>query len=510
MSGALFVAAVVVEHTCGLALWQLLVLYLIPYIIVGAGTLREAVHGGVLDENALMAVASLGAMAIGFLPGGEPQMAEGVAVMWLFSVGELIEGMAEGRSRRSIEALMAIRPDTAHTEAGDKACAEVAVGELIEVGAGERAPLDGVVVAGASSLNMSALTGESAPQRVGVGDEVYSGCVNQFGTLRIRVTKTFGESTASRIIALVEGASERKSRSEAFITRLARVYTPCVVIGAVLLALVPTLLGGRLSVWLLRALTLLVVSCPCALVISVPLAFFGGIGAASRMGVLVKGGNYLEALSRLSTVVFDKTGTLTLGYTQYTDERGGHTAVEGDTVRSEAREAVARLAGMRVVMLSGDKREVVDGVARRVGIKESHAELLPADKVAWVERLLKEKPKGGVLGFVGDGINDAPVLSRADVGIAMGALGSDAAIEAADVVLMNDDLLALPAAVCLARRTVRTAWQCVVGALGIKVLVLVLAAFGLANLWMAVFADVGVTLLCVLHAMWGVRGSVSR
>lgn len=499
LSAALFVAAVVAEHTGALTGGWLLGLYLIPYIIVGSGTLREAVEGilggELLDENFLMAVASIGALCVG-------QMEEAVAVMWLFQLGEMVEGLAEGRSRRSIAALMDIRPDVARVGDEEIPCEKVAVGTIIEVRQGERVPLDGRVVAGSSELNLAALTGESAPQRVDVGGEVYSGSVNGFGVISVEVTKPFSQSTASRIIALVEGAAERKSRSETFIRRFAHWYTPAVVGAAVLLAVVPTLLGQSFEVWLLRALTFLVVSCPCALVISVPLTFFGGIGAASRMGVLVKGGNYLEALSRLTTVVFDKTGTLTLGQTQYTDAEGGHTQVEGDTVRPEARAAVAALKDLRLVMLSGDKKDVVDSVARRVGIREAHAELLPADKLRHVERLVGR----GVTAFVGDGINDAPVLRRADVGIAMGALGSDAAIEAADVVLMDDNLMKISAARRLARRVTGIARQNVVFALGVKALVLALASVGLANLWMAVFADVGVTLLAVLNALRAGRG----
>ena len=598
----LLAAAVFIEHRTDWSTWQYLLLYLVPYLIVGWDTLREAAealaHGEAMDENFLMSVATLGALAIGFLPGAATQFPEAVFVMLFFQVGELFEGIAEGRSRRSVAHLLDIRPDTANVERDGALQTvppqDVAVGETILIRPGEKVPMDGVVLEGNSSLDTVALTGESVPREVAPEDAILSGCVNLSGVLRVRTTRAFGESTASRILELVEHAAENKSHSEHFITRFARVYTPVVVALAVLLALVPPLLGGGAwSDWIYRALMFLVVSCPCALVISIPLTFFGGIGGASRRGILVKGAAYLDTLSRVHTVVFDKTGTLTEGVFEvtavhpenideqellhlaahverhsthpvaaalrhaYPDEQDDcevtdireyagqgltarvngltvavgssrlmervgaawrpcthkgtiiHVAVEGgyaghivisDRIKEDAAEAVSglRAAGVRkTVMLTGDQRAIAESVAGTLGLDEWHAGLLPADKVACVERLLPEGP----LAFVGDGINDAPVLARADLGIAMGALGSDAAIEAADVVLMDDKPSKVAAAIRIARRTLRIARQNMWLAIGIKLAVLVLAACGLATLWMAVFADVGVTVLAVLNAM---------
>ena len=606
LSAVLLAAAVLVERHTAWATWQYLLLYLVPYLVAGWDTLREAgeavLHGEALDENFLMAVATLGALGIGFLPEAEPQFPEAVFVMLFFRIGELFEGIAEGRSRRSVAHLMDIRPDTARVErdGGLQTVApeSVSPGEVVLVRPGERIPMDGIVLEGSSSLDTVALTGESVPRSVAVGGEVLSGCVNLSGVLRIRTTRPFGESTASRILELVEHAAESKSHSERFITRFARVYTPVVVGLAVLLALVPPLLlGGAWADWIYRALMFLVVSCPCALVISIPLTFFGGIGGASRRGILVKGAAWLDTLARVRTVVFDKTGTLTegvfavtavhpdkldaqellhlaahverhsthpiaaallqaypgesdgcrveeirefagLGLTAVVEGRtvaagnGGlmdrvgaawhpchqagtivHVAVDGeyaghvvisDRVKEDAAQAVSRLhaAGIRkTVMLTGDLEEVAAAVAETTGIDEYHAGLLPADKVARVEALLPE----GTLAFVGDGINDAPVLARADLGIAMGALGSDAAIEAADVVLMDDKPSKIADAVLGARRTLRIARQNIILAIGIKLAVLALAACGVATMWMAVFADVGVTVLAVLNAMRALR-----
>lgn len=612
VGAVLLAAAVVIEKTCNLPTWALLLVYLVPYLIVGFDTLREAVEGiakgEVFDENFLMSVATIGALGIGFLPGAEAQFPEAVFVMLFFQVGELFENIAEGRSRKSISQLMEIRPDTAHVERRGEVLTvnpnDVEVGETVVVKPGERIPLDGIVVEGDSSLNTVALTGESMPRSVHEGDDIVSGCVNLTGLLRVKVTKVFGESTASKVLELVEHASDNKSRSESFITRFARVYTPIVVYSALALAFIPPFFSSlsyldALPTWLYRALTFLVVSCPCALVISVPLTFFGGIGGASRKGVLVKGSNYLEALSRMGIAVFDKTGTLTKGvfavslvhpqeltetellhmaahverYSNHPiaislrdaypeeddgcvveqveeipgqgvkarvngkevcvgngklmdsigadwhechDSAGGttcHVAIEGvymghihiaDHVKEDAQQAVKELKSLGVehtVMLTGDHRDVGESVAALLGIEEVHAELLPADKVAQVERLMSEKDSHHTLAFVGDGINDAPVLARADVGIAMGGLGSDAAIEAADVVLMDDHPSKLPLAIRVAKRTMRIANENVWLSIGIKVLVLLLAAFGLAGMWMAVFADVGVCVLAVLNAM---------
>ena len=605
----LLAVAAWVEHALALPTWQLLLVYLVPYLLVGASTLREAaegiVHGRVFNEDFLMAVATIGALAIGFMPGADTEFAEAVFVMLFFQVGELFEGYAEGRSRDSIAHLVEVRPDTAHVERRGAvetvAPDEVAVGETIVVSPGERVPLDGVILSGQASLNTVALTGESMPRDVGEGDEIVSGCINLSGVLRVRTIRSFGESTVSRIIHLVESANEQKSRSESFISRFARVYTPIVVISAVMLAVVPPLFFGGMAVfaqWLHRALIFLVVSCPCALVISVPLTFFGGLGGASRRGILIKGSNYMDTLARLHTVVFDKTGTLTHGefsvvavHPEKCDERellhlaahvehysthpiaaalreafpseatdgcrveaveelsgrgirarvdgrivcvGNakmmgdlgvewhdchlvgtiiHVAIDGryaghivinDRVKADSPQAVADLKALGVghtVMLTGDREAVAADVARQTGIDEYHAQLLPIDKVSHVERLLAAAPRGATLAFVGDGINDAPVLKRADVGIAMGALGSDAAIEAADVVLMDDSPAKIATAVRISRRTIAIAHQNVWFAIGVKVAILALATVGLGSMWMAVFADVGVTVLAVLNAM---------
>ena len=615
LATVLLVAAVIIEKKTDWPVWAYLLVYLVPYLIVGWETLAEAaealVHGEALDEDFLMSVATLGALAIGFLPGAATQFPEAVFVMLFFPVGELFEGIAEGRSRKSIAHLMDIRPDTAHVERDGGvvtvAPETVGRGEVIVIQPGEKVPMDGIVLDGRSNLDTVALTGESVPRSIGPDDEVLSGCVNLSGVLRVRVTKAFGESTASKILDLVENAAERKSRSESFITKFAKVYTPIVVGLAVLLAVVPSLLTGEWATWIYRALMFLVVSCPCALVISVPLTFFGGIGGASRKGILVKGANFLDTLSRVKTVVFDKTGTLTEGVFEvtavhpelidekellhlaahverhsthpiaaalrlaYPDEQDDcsvtdihetaghgvvatvngkrvavgneklmglegaashpcelkgtviHVSIDGvyaghivisDRVKADAAEAVAALhrAGVRrTVMLTGDEADIAAAVAAAVGVDTFHAGLLPADKVAHVEALLGDRslslPKGrstetaGAVAFVGDGINDAPVLARADLGIAMGALGSDAAIEAADVVLMDDKPSKVAEAVRIARRTLRIARENMIFAIGVKVLVLLLAALGLATLWMAVFADVGVTVLAVLNAM---------
>ena len=603
ISAVLLIAAVIVEHQFALETWQLLLVYLVPYIIIGHDTLKEAAEGLLegepFNEHFLMSIATIGALCIGFLPGAETQFPEAVFVMLFFQVGELFEGYAEGKSRDSIAHLMEIKPDYATLADGDTRVSpdEVKVGDVIVIRPGERVPLDGVIIDGTSALNTVALTGESLPRDVAEDDEVISGCVNLSGVLRVRVTKPYGESTVSKIIKLVEDAGEHKSQSETFITRFARIYTPIVVFAAIALAVVPTLLGGAFSTWLYRALMFLVVSCPCALVISVPLTFFGGIGGASRRGILIKGANYLDVLAKVRTVVFDKTGTLThgkfavtavhpdaiddhqllhlaahvehfsthpigaalrdafpdeatdgcevsdvremagqgiiakvgdrevaVGNTKLMDAIGAkwhdchhtgtiiHVAINGtyaghivinDQIKADSAEAIAALHTLgvnRTVMLTGDRQEVADNVAKQLGLTEYHAELMPADKVTHVEQLM-----GDGLAFVGDGINDAPVLARADIGIAMGGLGSDAAIEAADVVLMDDKPSKIATAIGIARRTLAIARQNVWLAIGIKLAVLVLAAFGVATMWMAVFADVGVTVLAVLNAMRTLR-----
>ena len=587
------------------AVYASFALYLVPYLIVGHDVLlkawRNARRGEAFDESLLMSIATLGAFAMVAFPDSDPHMAEGAAVMLFYQVGELFQSYAVGKSRKSIAAMMDIAPDYANIERNGELVQtspeEVAVGDIIVVKPGERVPIDGVVVDGSSQLDTAALTGESMPRHVEAGAEVVSGCINMTGVLRVRTLKPFGASTVSRILELVENASEKKARTENFITRFARVYTPAVTFAALAIAVIPPLLGmGAWSDWILRGLTFLVVSCPCALVISVPLSFFGGIGGASRLGILVKGSNYLEALSHVDTVVFDKTGTLTDGTFDVTAvhacdgfdadavletaayaeafsdhpiaasvkrafampidrnrigeaaEESGHgvsatidgravlvgndrlmaahgiacdacdlagtvlnVAADGrligriviaDTVKDDAAQAIRdlRAAGVeRCVMLTGDRADVAQAVANQVGVDEVHAQLLPADKVEEVERIMDTAREN--LAFVGDGINDAPVLTRADVGIAMGAMGSDAAIEAADIVLMDDKPSNIACAIRIARKTMAIVWQNIVFAIGVKVLILALAALGIANMWLAVFGDVGVAVIAILNAM---------
>ena len=522
----LLIVAVFIEKHYDLATWQLLLVYLIPYLLIGHETLGEAAEGiakgDMFNEHFLMAIATIGALCIGFFPGSETEFPEAVFVMLFFQVGELFEGYAEGKSRDSISHLMDIRPDVANVirnkEVQSVAPDTVKIGETILIKRGEKIPLDGIVVEGSALLDTVALTGESVPRAIKNGDEIYSGCINLKGELKVRTTKTFGESTASKIIALVESADRNKSKSEAFITRFARIYTPIVVFAALALAIIPPMLGAmgiatslmgggtfgeNFPLWLNRALIFLVVSCPCALVISVPLTFFGGIGGASRNGILIKGSNYMDALAKIGTVVFDKTGTLTHGEVLVQADEGAPVVVN-DGIKEGSAEAVRCLKTLGVkktVMLTGDHEEIGKKVAGLVGVDEYHAELLPADKVTHLEELLKTKPSGKTLAYVGDGINDAPVLKRADVGIAMGALGSDAAIDAADVVLMDDDPRKIALAMKIARHTIHVAHENVVFAIGVKVAVLILATVGLGTMWMAVFADVGVTVLAVLNAM---------
>lgn len=607
----LLVGAALIEHFMNLATWQLLLIYLVPYILIGHDTLKEAAEGimkgDMFNEDFLMSVATIGALAIGFLPGSDNEFMEAVFVMLFFQIGELFEGYAEGRSRDSISHLMEIKPDVANVERNGNTMQvspeEVAIGETIVVRPGEKVPLDGKVIEGQSALNTIAITGESMPRQITEGKEVISGCINISGVIKVQTTKTFGESTVSKIINLVENANENKSKSESFISRFAHVYTPIVVFLAVALALVPPIFSAAsyaesFPLWLNRALIFLVVSCPCALVISVPLTFFGGIGGASRNGILIKGSNYMDALANLSTVVFDKTGTLThgqfeveaihpenydaqellhmaahvehftthpigaalrdafpneatdgctiteveeiagqgirakvgnhtvcVGNTKMMDSIGAkwhnchkvgtiiHIAIDGiyaghiiinDKIKEDSKEAISQLKALGVgktVMLTGDRKEVGEHVAQQLHIDEYHTELLPTDKVSHMERLINEKPAGSTLAFVGDGINDAPVLKRADVGIAMGAFGSDAAIEAADVVLMDDKPSKVATAISIARHTISIAHQNVWFAIGVKVAILLLATVGLGTMWMAVFADVGVTVLAVLNAM---------
>ena len=522
----LLIIAVFIEKHYDLATWQLLLVYLIPYLLIGHETLGEAAEGiakgDMFNEHFLMAIATIGALCIGFFPGAETEFPEAVFVMLFFQVGELFEGYAEGKSRDSISHLMDIRPDVANVirnkEVQSVAPDTVKIGETILIKRGEKIPLDGIVTEGSALLDTVALTGESVPRAIKEGEEIYSGCINLKGELKVRTIKTFGESTASKIIALVESADKNKSKSEAFITRFARIYTPIVVFAALALAIIPPILGAmgiatsmmgggpfgeNFPLWLNRALIFLVVSCPCALVISVPLTFFGGIGGASRNGILIKGSNYMDALAKIGTVVFDKTGTLTHGEVLVQADEGAPVVVN-DGIKEGSAEAVRCLKTLGVkktVMLTGDHEEIGKKVAGQVGVDEYYAELLPADKVTHLEELLKTKPAGKTLAYVGDGINDAPVLKRADVGIAMGALGSDAAIDAADVVLMDDDPRKIALAMKIARHTIHVAHENVVFAIGVKVAVLILATVGLGTMWMAVFADVGVTVLAVLNAM---------
>ena len=595
------------------ALYASFVLYLVPYLIAGHDVLAKAWRnirrGEAFDESFLMAVATIGAFAMVLFPEAEPHMAEGAAVMLFYQVGELFQSYAVGKSRKSIAAMMDIAPDYANIERDGKLVQvdpdEIQIGDVIVIKPGERVPIDGIVIDGSSQLDTAALTGESIPRHVEEGGEVISGCINMTGVLRVRTIKLFGASTVSRILELVENASEKKARTENFITRFARVYTPIVTFAAIAIAIVPPLMGmGAWADWILRGLTFLVVSCPCALVISVPLSFFGGIGGASRLGILVKGSNYLEALSQVDTVVFDKTGTLTSGTfgvvgvhphgtmdagqllalaahaeafsdhpiaasvkRAYLDGQGdspspaidqarikdaaeesghgvsatvdGHSVLVGngklmaahgiaypdceltgtilhvacdgayvghiviaDAIKDDAAQAIADLhaAGVeRCIMLTGDREEVARSVAAELGLDEYHAQLLPGDKVEQLERILDTAR--GNLAFVGDGINDAPVLTRADVGIAMGAMGSDAAIEAADVVLMDDRPSNIARAIRVARKTMRIVNQNIVFAIGVKLLILALAAVGIANMWLAVFGDVGVAVIAILNAM---------
>ncbi len=639
-TAVLLFAAWVITESFAMPVWGQLLVYLVPYIIISYDVVGEAIEEGIgernpFNEDFLMCIATIGALLIGFIPGAEPQFPEAVFVMLFFQVGELFEDYAEDRSKRSINNLMDLRPDVANVERDGEVKAvdpaTVAVGETVVVRPGEKVPMDGTVIDGVSSLNTVALTGESVPRAVGVGDDALSGCINVSGVLRIKVCKSFGDSTASKIIKLVEESAESKSHSETFIRRFSRVYTPIVVFLAIAVAFLPPFFydsySQGLAVWVYRALSFLVVSCPCALVISVPLSFFGGIGGASRKGILIKGGNYMDALARLSTVVFDKTGTLTQGvfavdavhpeaidandllhltahaeeYSTHpiasalraafdnatfkdsalsnvnvtnigelladgcrlenVEETAGqgiratvnghavcvgnvklmevsgakvtecgkckntagtviHVAMDGvyaghiviaDKKKADSRDAIAglkKLGVQKTVMLTGDHERVAENVTTNLGLDEFHASLLPQDKVEWVERLISSKPEGSTLAFVGDGINDAPVLARADVGIAMGALGADAAIDAADVVLMDDKPSKIVTAVRIARRTIANARQNATFAIAVKVVILILVATGvLGSLAMplAVFGDVGVMVLCVLNAMRTLR-----
>lgn len=618
LTAVLLLVAWLIEKNTSPALWQQLLIYLVPYLLIAYPVLGEAIEGIIkkdpFDENLLMAIATIGALVIGFLPGAEPQFMEAVFVMLFFEIGEYFEDYAEDKARDSITDLMNIRPDAAFVERNGTVIEvkpeEVAIGETIVIKPGEKVPLDGIIQNGSSTLNTVALTGESLPREVGENDEVISGCVNLSGMLKVRTTKSFGESTASKILEMVENASENKSHSESFVRRFAHVYTPIVVIAALLIAFIPPFFypeyAPAFTTWLYRALTFLVVSCPCALVISIPLTFFVGIGGASHKGILIKGGNYMDALAKLGTVVFDKTGTLTRGTFEVTavhpstiDEQellhlaahverfsthpiaialrqaypneaddctitdvkeiagqgitalvngkrvsvGNEKLMNGLGVATDNCEKCNHLHGTTIhiaingayaghiviadqlkegtssamkslqnegieqlVMLTGDHHKVAETVAQEAGIGTFFAELLPSDKVEHVERLLKEKKKEGqTLAFVGDGINDAPVLARADVGIAMGALGSDAAIEAADVVLMDDKPSKIATAIRIARRTIGIAKQNAIFAISIKIAVLILATFGLASMGLAVFADVGVMVLAVLNAMRALR-----
>lgn len=503
------IVATVALHFTEIEGWWRFAAFLVVYLIIGYDILREAaegiLHGEVFDENTLMAVATIGAFALAIMS-GSGDYNEAIAVMLLFQVGELFQSHAVGNSRRNIVALMDIRPDYANVEHGGSVVKihpnEVSIGTEIVVRRGEKVPIDGVVTEGRSMLNTANLTGESVPRGVSVGDEILSGCINMGDKLRIKTTKAFGESTASKILQLMEASGSHKSRSENFISRFARVYTPIVCYAALALAVVPTMvctllmgepLGAAFEVWLYRALTFLVISCPCALVVSIPLSFFAGIGAAGRLGILVKGSRYLEMLSKVRTIVFDKTGTLTEGNIDSEDRVKSTSRLAVDTLRSEGIS--------EIVMMTGDRREVAERIGNEVGVNRIYSELLPEGKVAHLESVMAEKGRGEMVAFVGDGINDAPVLRRADLGIAMGALGCDAAIEAADVVLMDDDPMKIMTAIRVSRRTLQIVWQNIVLALGVKAVCLMLGAVGIANMWLAVFADVGVMVIAVVNAM---------
>ena len=503
------IVATVALHFTDIEGWWRFAAFLVVYLIIGYDILREAaegiLHGEVFDENTLMAVATIGAFALAIMS-GSGDYNEAIAVMLLFQVGELFQSHAVGNSRRNIVALMDIRPDYANVEHGGSVAKihpnEVSIGTEIVVRRGEKVPIDGVVTEGRSMLNTANLTGESVPRGVSVGDEILSGCINMGDKLRIKTTKAFGESTASKILQLMEASGSHKSRSENFISRFARVYTPIVCYAALALAVVPTMvctllmgepLGAAFEMWLYRALTFLVISCPCALVVSIPLSFFAGIGAAGRLGILVKGSRYLEMLSKVRTIVFDKTGTLTEGNIDSEDRVKSTSRLAVDTLRSEGIS--------EIVMMTGDRREVAERIGNEVGVNRIYSELLPEGKVAHLESVMAEKVRGEMVAFVGDGINDAPVLRRADLGIAMGALGCDAAIEAADVVLMDDDPMKIMTAIRVSRRTLQIVWQNIVLALGVKAVCLMLGAVGIANMWLAVFADVGVMVIAVVNAM---------
>ena len=511
---ALTLVAAVVLQFVPIEGWGRFIAFLAVYIVISYDVLGKAVegicHGEVFDENFLMTVATLGAFALA-LVSGSGDYNEAIAVMLFFQVGELLQGYAVGKSRRDIVALMDIRPDYANVEKSGEIIRinpeDVSVGTEIVIRKGEKVPIDGVVTEGESTLNTAALTGESAPRDVEAGDEILSGCVNMRNTLRIRTTKVFGDSTASRILRLMEESGEHKSKSENFISRFAKVYTPVVCYSALALAIVPTVVSAMLGeafvvalqTWVYRALTFLVISCPCALVVSIPLTFFAGIGGAGKHGILVKGSKYLEMLSKVRTIVFDKTGTLTEGFID-----------REDRVKASSRPAIdaLRRGGVEdIVMMTGDRHEVAQRIGNELGISRIYSELLPEGKVEGLEMVMSERDgsesvtKGGLVAFVGDGINDAPVLRRADVGIAMGALGCDAAIEAADVVLMDDDPMKIVTAMRVSRRTLAIVWQNIVLALGIKVLCLVLGALGFADMWLAVFADVGVLVIAVANAV---------
>ena len=503
------IVATVALHFTEIEGWWRFAAFLVVYLIIGYDILREAaegiLHAEVFDENTLMAVATIGAFALAIMS-GSGDYNEAIAVMLLFQVGELFQSHAVGKSRRNIVALMDIRPDYANVEHGGSVVKihpnEVSIGTEIVVRRGEKVPIDGVVTEGRSMLNTANLTGESVPRGVSVGDEILSGCINMGDKLRIKTTKAFGESTASKILQLMEESGSHKSRSENFISRFARVYTPIVCYAALALAVVPTMvctllmgepLGAAFEVWLYRALTFLVISCPCALVVSIPLSFFAGIGAAGRLGILVKGSRYLEMLSKVRTIVFDKTGTLTEGNIDSEDRVKSTSRLAVDTLRSEGIS--------EIVMMTGDRREVAERIGNEVGVNRIYSELLPEGKVAHLESVMAEKGRGEMVAFVGDGINDAPVLRRADLGIAMGALGCDAAIEAADVVLMDDDPMKIMTAIRVSRRTLQIVWQNIVLALGVKAVCLMLGAVGIANMWLAVFADVGVMVIAVVNAM---------